>query len=172
MTPEAMDIVERLLKAAVFVPIIALVAWWIFTSLLDNTLSPGEAAVGFGLLGAASLLGVISIIRGGWGFLGVLALVYVAGLGLVAWEYVYWRRSEQQRLLADIEKYQETIARDPRNAAAYSFLGETYLRLRSFDEAGAALQKALELAPESKRDLKLLKLARERRSGFRWRRLD
>jgi tetratricopeptide (TPR) repeat protein len=172
MSQEAMAIIERLFKAAVFVPVMALVAWWILTSWMDGTLTLQEAVVGWGLCGAAFLVGVVSIVRGGWGFLGVLAFVYVALLAVVVWEYIYWRRSEKDHLAAEVGKYEEAIARDPGNAAAYSFLGEVHLRLGEFEEAAAALEKALELDPESKRDRRLLRQARERQAVLPWRRLD
>ena len=172
MTPEALGIIDRLFKAAVLVPVLVLVAWWIFTSLLDKTLSVQEGLAGAALLGAALVLGAISIARGGWGFLGVLALVYVAVLALAAWEYVFWRRRDRDRLIAGIGKYREAVERDPSNAAAYSFLGETYLKLRRFEEAASAFEKALELDPQSKRDRTLLQQARERRPAFKWWKVD
>ncbi len=172
MTPEALHIIERLLKAAIFVPVMALAAWWILSNWMDGTLTPREAVVGFALVGAAFLLGVLSIIAGGWGFLGVIGLLYVAVLGIATWEYLYWRRREKEHLLSEIEKYEQAIERDGTNAAAYSFLGEAHLKLRHFEEAAAAFEKALALSPESKRDRKLLKQAQQRRGPSKWRRLD
>ena len=172
MSQDAMAIIERLFKGAVFVPVMVLVAWWTLTSWMDRTLTLQEAMLGWGLCGAAFLVGVVSIIRGGWGFLGVAAFVYVALLAVVAWEYIYWRRSEREHLAAEVEKYEEAIGRDPGNAAAYSFLGEAHLRLGEFEEAVAALEKALELDPESKRDHRLLRQARGRQAVLPWRRLD
>ena len=172
MTPEALDIIERLFKALIFVPTIALIGWWIFTNLLDRTLTLEEAATGFLLLGAAFALGVISIISGGWGFLGVIAVVYLALVALLVWEYIYWRRREREHHLSEITRYQQAIEQDPTNAAAYSFLGENLMRLRRFDEAQEAFEKALQLDPESKRDRRLLRLAKERRPQYPWRRTD
>lgn len=172
MTPEALDIIERLFKALIFVPTIALIGWWIFTNLLDHTLSLEEAAVASALLLAAFILGVISIVRGGWGFLAVIAVVYLAIVGLVVWEYIYWRRREREHHLAEIDRYRQAVERDPTNAAAYSFLGENLLRLSRFDEAQEALEKALRLDPESKRDRRLLRLAGERRPQYPWQRTD
>ena len=81
MTPEAIAFIEGIFKAMIFVPMIALVGWWLFTNWLDRTLSLEEAVTGLFLLGAAFVLGVISIISGGWGFLGVIAVLMVAVLG-------------------------------------------------------------------------------------------
>ena len=172
ITPEVVGIFERLFKAAILVPTMGLIAWWLFTNWLDRTLSLQEALVGYALLAVAFFIGVGLIVRGGWGFLGLLAFLYLALLALACWEYTDWRRRERQRLLHQVEGYREAIERDPENAAAYSFLGETYLHLQDFESASTALTKALELDPTSKRDHKLLKRARERRPWPKWRRLD
>jgi len=172
VTPEALGIIERLFKAAILVPTLGLISWWIFTNWLDHTLTLQEAVVGFSLVGAAFLLGAISIITGGWGFLGILALVYAAILALAVWEYVYWRRRERDHCLSEVARYRSAIEKDPMNAAAHSFLGENLLKLSRFDEARAALEKAVALDPESKRDQRLLRLARQGRSEARWRRVD
>jgi tetratricopeptide (TPR) repeat protein len=172
VTPEAFAIIERLFKAAILVPTLGLISWWIFTNWLDHTLTLQEAVVGFSLVGAAFLLGVISIIRGGWGFIGILALVYAAILALAVWEYVYWRRRERDHCQSEVARYRSAIEKDPANAAAYSFLAENLLKLSRFDEARAALDRALELDPQSERDRRLLKQAEERRAHIAWRRTD
>ena len=172
MTPEAIAFIERIFKAMIFVPMIGLVGWWLFTNWIDRTLSLEEAVTGLFLLGAAFVLGVISIISGGWGFLGVIAVVYLALVALLVWEYIYWRRREREHHLSEIARYQQAVEQDPTNAAAYSFLGENLLSLRRFDEAQVAVEKALQLDPESKRDRRLLRLAKERRPQYPWRRTD
>ncbi len=172
MTPEAMAIIERLFKAFVFVPTMGLVAWWIFSAWLDRSIGADEAWIGFGLTGAAFALGVVSIIRGGWGFIGILALIYAALVALLAYEYVYWRRREREHYEGEVVRFRAEIERDPRNAAAYTFLGDACLRLGRFDEAETALQAALGLDPESRKDRRLLAQARERRRQYGWRRLD
>jgi len=172
MTPDLIAIIERLFKALIFVPTIGLVAWWIFSAWLDRTLGAQEAWIGLGLLATAFALGVISIIAGGWGFLGIIALVYLAVVALTAHEYTYWRRREHDHYLAEVERYKAAIERDPSNAAAYSFLGESCLRLGRFDEAEAAFELALELDRESKRDRRLLRLAQQRRTQYPWVRTD
>jgi len=164
MGQDIVAIAERLFKALIFVPCTALIGWWILSGWLDNTLTFGEAAVGMTLLAGAFALGVISIVSGGWGFLGILAFIYLALLSLLVWEYLYWRRKERQHLFAEIERYQEAIVRDPRNAAAYSFLGKTHLALRQPDEAVSALEQALALDPESHTDRSMMVQAREMRA--------
>ena len=170
MTADVAAIVERLFKAAIFVPVLGLVAWWLFTSWLDRLITLQELAAGLGLLAGALFAGVALIVRGGWGFLGVIALVYLALVALAAWEYIYWRKHERERLLAEIEKYQEAAVDDPHNAAAHSFLGAAHLQLGNFEEAQAALEKAVELDPDSSRDRALLERARNRqpRVPKRW----
>ena len=172
MTPEAVAIIERLFKALIFVPMIALVGWWIFSSWLDKTLDLQEAGIGFFLLGTAFFLGVISIVRGGWGFLGIVAFIYLALIGLLVWEVIYWRRREKEHHLSEVARYQDAIEHDPANAAAYSFLAQNLLALSRFDEAETALNAALELDPQSKRDRRLLRQAKERRTRVKWQRTD
>jgi tetratricopeptide (TPR) repeat protein len=172
VTPEVLGIIERLFKAAILVPTLGLVSWWIFTNWLDRTVTLQEAVIGYCLVGAAFLLGVISIIRGGWGFIGILALIYAAILALAVWEYVYWRRRERDHCQSEVARYRSAIEKDPMNAAAYSFLGENLLKLSRFEEARAELEKALELDPQSARDRRLLREAEERRARIPWRRTD
>lgn len=172
MSAEAVGILERVFKAVIFVPITVLIAWWLLSNWLDRALTTKDALIGCALLALASLFGLASILRGGWGFLGILAFIYCALLAVACWQYIDWRRREKQRLLEDVARYREAIARDPGNAAAHSFLGESHLKLGNFDDATAALERALELDPKSKRDKELLRQARERRSEIKWRRLD
>ena len=154
-------IVERMFKALVFVPCMGLIAWWIFSAWLEKVLTFAEAGIGLTLLAGAFALGVTTIIAGGWGFIGVLAFIYLVLLMIVAWEYVYWRRRERQHLFSEVERYQDAIMRDPRNAAAYSFLAKTHLALRQPDEAIAALEQALALDPESHTDRSMIIGARQ-----------
>jgi tetratricopeptide (TPR) repeat protein len=172
-TAELVSVIERFFKALIFVPIIGLVTWWILSNwLVEQTLKAEEALIGLFFVAVAFFLGVSSIVAGGWGFLGVLAFVYLGLLALGVWQYVYWRRREHEHWLSEVDKYRDAIDRDPRNAAAYSFLGEACLRLSRFEEAQAALEMALELDPASKRDQRLLRQARERRSQIPWLRSD
>jgi tetratricopeptide (TPR) repeat protein len=161
MTSEAIGIIERIFKALIFVPIMTLVGWWIFSNYLDKTLSLKQASIGYLLLGIAFILGVISIVAGGWGFLGILALVYIPLLALACWEYIYLQKVQQQHLREEISKYELAIERDPKNAAAFSFLGQTYLKLGKYDEAVAALEKAVEMDPDARYDKIYLRDARE-----------
>jgi tetratricopeptide (TPR) repeat protein len=172
MTPDALAVLERTIKAMIFVPTLGLVAWWILSGWLDRTLGSEEALIGMGLLLVAFALGVTSIIAGGWGFLGVIAVVYLALMSLAAYQYIYWRRREREHYLSEVDRYRSAIERDPSNAAAYSFLGQACLRLGRFDEAEAALETALELDRESKKDQHLLRLAKERRTQYPWMRAD
>ncbi len=153
-------IVERGIKLVIFMPVMGLTAWWLFSAWLEKVLSFEETAVGAGLWAFAFLLGAISIVRGGWGFVGVLGSVYVLLLALASWEYISARKMEQQHLREEVERYQQAIDLDPRNAAAYAFLGATYLKLSRFTEAEAMLSKALELEPESRMERRLLAQAR------------
>jgi tetratricopeptide (TPR) repeat protein len=154
-------IVERAIKLAIFMPVMGLTAWWLFSAWLEKSLSTEETIVGGGLWASAFILGALSIVHGGWGFMGILGSVYVLLLGLATWEYISARKMEQDHLRDEVEKYRHAIDLDPRNAAAYSFLGATYLKLSRFGEAEEMLAKALELEPESRMDRRLLTQARQ-----------
>ncbi len=153
-------IVERAIKLVIFMPIMGLTAWWLFSAWLEKALSFEEVVIGGALWCSAFVLGAISIVHGGWGFLGVLSMVYVLLLALAVWEYISARKIDQQHLQDEVERYRHAIDLDPRNAAAYSFLGATYLKLSRFAEAEEILLRALELEPESRMDRKLLAQAR------------
>ncbi len=172
MAYESVHIIERVFKAAIFVPIMAVIAWWLLANWLDRTLAARDALIGFALLAVAALLGLALIVRGGWGILGLLAFIYSAVLAAACWNYVGWRRRERDDLLRQVKTYQDAIGRDPNNAAAYSFLGEAHLKLRNFGEAVEALERALELDHTSKRDRRLLQQARRGQPLAKWRRLD
>lgn len=157
-------VVERAIKLVIFISVMGMVAWWLFSAWLEKALSLNEAAIGGGLWAFAFMLGAISIVNRGWGFLGILGLVYVLLLALACWEYISARKMEQDHLREEVEKYRHAIELDPKNIAAYSFLGATYLKLSRFEEAEEMLQTALELDPESKLDRRLLAQARGHQS--------
>lgn len=50
-----------------------------------------------------------------------------------------------------VEHLQEAIRRNPDYAEAYTELGYAYMRMKEFDKAGKALERAIELDPESRR---------------------
>ncbi len=154
---------ETILKLVVFMPVMGVVAWWLFSAwFVEKALHFEEFAVGAGLWVIAFLVGVSSILRGGWGSFTVLGFVYLALLALAAWEYVYWRRKEMEHLRREVARYQRALETDPTAVAAYSLLGQTYLKLRQFEAAEAALEKAVEMDPEGRAERSLLRRARAR----------
>lgn len=161
MTGEALALTEKLVKAFLFMPVLGLVAWWLISGLLEKSLKPIEAAVGAVLLLVAFVLGAAAISAGGWGFLGVLAFVYAVLLALACWEYLHIKQREERHLLGEVAKAEQALAKDPRNAAAYSFLGQALLKLGRAEEAVAALEKAVAIDPNSRPDRSLLRRARE-----------
>jgi tetratricopeptide (TPR) repeat protein len=172
VSPELLGIIERWYKAAILVPVIGAIAWWLFSNWVDGTLNGREAGVGLALLAGAFVLGAMSIASGGWGLLSVLALVYAGLVGLAVWEYSALRQREREQMRERVEACREAIERDPRNAGAWSYLGEAYLRLGEFEAARESLERALELDPKSRRDQRLLREAREGRARVRWPRLE
>lgn len=155
------DILERFFKAFILLPICGAVGWWIFSGLLDKTISLGEALLGFALLAIGLVLGTACIVVGGWGFLQIVAMVFLAILALSSWEYLFFRKRTLQFLADEVARYQTAIERDPTNAAAYSYLGQTYLKQHLPAEAVAAFEKVLELDPEARREKTWLRQARE-----------
>jgi tetratricopeptide (TPR) repeat protein len=147
-------------------PIMGVVAWWLFSAwFTDKSLHFEEFVVGAGLWLIAFSFGVNSILHGGWGSMTVVGVVYAALLGLAVWEYLYWRRRELQHLQRELVRYQRAIEHDPTATAAYSLLGETHLKLRQYEDAEAALEKALALDPESRKDRSLLRRAQAKEGG-------
>lgn len=57
------------------------------------------------------------------------------------------RSSLKQMMDEDIAKYQQTIQFDPKNAAAYGYLGEVYARQHRYDKAIEMLETAIQLTP-------------------------
>jgi tetratricopeptide (TPR) repeat protein len=158
--------VEVVIKLVIFLPIVTIIGFWLFTAwFVDKTLVTEEFVIGLALLFGAFALGVKSIESGGWGFMGVLGVVYVALLMLAAWEYIYWRRAEMQHLREEVARYQHAIDIDPTAIAAYSLLGQTYLKLSRFEEAEEMLRKAVEMDPEARAERRLLERARLRQGG-------
>jgi tetratricopeptide (TPR) repeat protein len=155
------EVVVSIIKAFFFVPVMGLIGWWIFSAYLEKALSLLEAVSGLFLLGVAILLGTVSIANGGWGFLGILGLVYLTLLALAAWEYIYHAKKKQEFLAEEIEKYNLAIERDPTNAAAYSYLGRTYMKLNRGKEAVEALEKAIAIDPTSRYEATYLQHAQE-----------
>ena len=161
---------ETILKLVIFLPIMGLIGWWLFSAwFVDRALTAEEFVGGSVLLFLAFMFGVKTILLGGWGSLGIVALVYLALLTLAVWEYVHWRRVELRHLHAEIARYRRALELDPTAIGAYSLLGATHLKLSQFEEAAEALEKAVELDPESKQDRRLLERARRREGGpARW----
>jgi tetratricopeptide (TPR) repeat protein len=72
-------------------------------------------------------------------------------------------RRKQEMLQADIEAYQKALDFDPRNVAAYSFLGDTYMRTGDVDRAIEYYRKALEVDPKLLEEKKKLEKAERRK---------
>lgn len=172
MSGETVAIIERIYKAAILVPVLAVTGWWVVTNWMEGTLQLRQAVIALALLAAAFSIGVVWIASGGWSFLSLLVVIYAALVGFAVWGYTAVRNCERSQLLEQVDACRETLEADPGNGGAWSYLGEAYLRLRRFEEAQEALERALELDPESRRDRALLQQARERRPWGRGPRLE
>lgn len=159
-------LVETVIKLIIFMPIMGLVGWWLFWAWFsDKEITAEEFGVGAVLWAVAFCIGARSIMLGGWSSFTVLGFVYLGLLTVAVSQYLHWRRVELQHLQSEVTRYQRAIEKDSTAIAAYSLLGQTYLKLRRFDEAEAALQRALEMDPESKDDRRFLEKARRREGG-------
>jgi tetratricopeptide (TPR) repeat protein len=165
---------DTIIKLVIFLPPMVLVAWWLFSDwLLEKALRIEEFGVGLALWTIAFCFGLKSILAGGWSSTTIVGLVYLALLVLAVWEYLHWRKVELKHLESEVSRYQRAIAKDPTAIAAYSLLGETYLKLRLYEEAEAALEQAVQMDPESKSERRLLAKARAKEGGpTKWWRTD
>jgi len=118
--------------------------------LVDKTLGPVEGILC--VAGVFLVLGLVAVTRGTiWSV--ILLGVLIGGCALLP---ALSRWSNRRGLAAldqeDIEKYERTLAFDPKNAAAHSFLGQIYLRQGRYEEAIHHLERAVELDPKSSKD--------------------
>ena len=167
-------LVETVAKLAIFLPVMGLVIWWLVNAWwVERALHLEEFAVGVILWSIAFSFGVRTIIEGGWGSLTIIGLVYLALLSLAVWEYLFWRHAELKHLESEVTRYQRAIDKDPTAVAAYSMLGETFLKLRQYKEAEEALEQAIKMDPESKKERRLLERAQRQDGGpSKWWRVD
>ncbi len=131
------------LTALIFV--VALVGVAILGRIVEGELSGWHAVIVLFFL-AGLLFGVVFF----WHSPLVFAVFLIAA-GLAAlWGMLRLageRQMVRQMLLEEEQRYKATLERDPRNAAAWSALGDLYLDQRRFDEAIACYERAVQLMP-------------------------
>jgi hypothetical protein len=149
-----------LLGFGLAVPVLLILNAWI----VEETLSP---AMAFGAL-AALLVAFYAIWSSQgtvWVFLWIAVMVAAcAALPLVTRKAN--RRALRQMAYSRISGYLSAIARDPKIAAAYAYLGDAYMECGRLEEAIRAYEKAIELDPiHSHRERAKLREAQEAKQG-------
>jgi tetratricopeptide (TPR) repeat protein len=135
---------------------------WIFGEYLDKTLEAWEAA---GLMALDIVLLAVAI------QLMPTIFYYPFLLGLVGLAYlisyipqVRSARARRNLWEDDLLRFQRAIDFDPKNVAAYSFMGDTYLKLDDLDNAIESWHKALELQPSLKPEQEKIRKAMREKS--------
>ncbi|GBC97582.1 hypothetical protein HRbin17_00069 [bacterium HR17] len=145
-------------RLAALVLIVALVGAAIIGRLWEGELTGSHAAIAL-LFVAGLLIGVVLLWNSPW----VFALFLVAA-GLAA---LWWmaQAATEHHLLAQMraeeeQRYRAAVARDPRNAAAWSALGDLYLEMHRYDDAIACYERAVSVVPHAAEEHRKLQRAR------------
>jgi len=118
----------------------------IFSAVAEKELSLWEAAIiMIGILLFASI--AIKLSKTVF-FLPFLALMGVIAIVVPQSLAVMNRRRKQRLIERNIQRYQHALNFDPKNVAAHSYLGDTYMKLAQFNLAIEHYEKALELDPK------------------------
>ena len=121
-------------------------AYWILSAAFEKELAAWEAlALIFGLIAFAGV--AIRLSKTGWffpflGIIGIIAVVIIYLPPLLS------DKKRREMWCDDIIKYRQALDFDPLNVAAYSFLGDAYLKLGDIDQAIENYRKAIELDPK------------------------
>ncbi len=118
---------------------------WLFDKALD-------AAIALGLIGAIYVDAALVLMAWGTRWAFVFGFTGVAGLvALTAIPELGLRKQERDYVEAEITRLRKQTEIDPRNGAAWEFLGDKLLTKQQFDEAIAAYEQVLQLSA-AKRD--------------------
>jgi len=147
MTPAqgATLLMKWILAAGVgYLPIRAIIGGWI-----DGRLAAWEAMLL--LTGVIGLLGAAVACNNTFLYFFILLLIGAIWLAGHLAEQKFVKKLDDGMLADDLIRYQEAIARDPKNAAAYFFLAETYRKQGRWEAAIEQYEKSLEVDPNQKR---------------------
>lgn len=138
------------------IPAMALFRAWF----LDQTISTSGAVVGAAVL--ISLMAAVVKLWGSiWGYLIVFLVLAVS----LATPYVteHLDRAATQRMYeSDIAAYRRAVSADPANVAAWSAMGDAYMRMGQVNEAIQAYQEAMQRSPRPREEEPKLKKALDR----------
>lgn len=150
------------IKFAALILVVAMVGAAIVGRIVEGELSGNHAVIGL-LFVAGLLVGVVLL----WNSPLVFALFLVAA-GLVAlWamaQFAAERSLIRQIRQEEEERYKAAIERDPKNAAAWSALGDLYLEEKRYDDAIACYERAVQIAPTDAEERRKLARAKQLKS--------
>ena len=150
------------IRLAALILVVAIVGTAIVGRIVEGELSGGHAAIGL-LFVAGLVIGVVFL----WNSPLVFAL-FLAAAGLVAlWAMAQF--AAEKSLVKQIQqeeeaRYRAAIERDPKNAAAWSALGDLYLEAKRYDDAIACYERAVQLAPTDATERRKLVRAKQLKS--------
>lgn len=153
---------EAGIRLAALILVVAIVGAAIVGRIIEGELSGSHAAIGL-LFIAGLLIGVVFL----WNSPLVFAL-FLAAAGLAAlWTMAQFaaERSLVKQIQQDEEaRYKAAIERDPKNAAAWSALGDLYLEAKRYDDAIACYERAVHLSPTDATEKRKLARAKQLKS--------
>jgi len=115
--------------------------------MVDRTMDTPMAIVAL----AAVLLTLMAMISF-WGSpMCWLLLLLLLGINfaLPALNTVADKGHDRRMISDDVAKYQSMIERDPRNAAAHSYLGDAFMKCARYAEATESYQRAIDILPKA-----------------------
>jgi tetratricopeptide (TPR) repeat protein len=120
-------------------------AYWLVSAAFEKELAAWEALIG--IIGIIAFAGVaIKLSKTIW-FLPFLGIIGVAAALITFLPPLLSDKKRREMWIKDLAKYRHALDFDPKNVAAYSFLGDTYTKLGDYDQAVENYRKALELDP-------------------------
>lgn len=153
---------EAGIRLTALILVVAIVGAAIVGRIIEGELSGSHAAIGL-LFIAGLLIGVVFL----WKSPLVFAL-FLASAGLVAlWTMAQFaaERSLVKQIQREEEaRYKAAIERDPKNAAAWSALGDLYLESKRYDDAIACYKQAVQIAPTDTTERRKLERAKQLKS--------
>jgi len=153
---------EAGIRLAALVLVVAIVGAAIIGRIIEGELSGSHAAIGL-LFVAGLLIGIVFL----WNSPIVFALFLLAA-GLTALWAMAQMVSERQLMMQirkeDETRYKAAIERDPKNAAAWSALGDLYLEAKRYDDAISCYEKAVQLMPNDPTEKRKLLRAKQLKS--------
>ncbi|MER3501417.1 MAG: hypothetical protein IMHGJWDQ_001435 [Candidatus Fervidibacter sp.] len=150
---------EMGIRLAALILVVSIVGAAVIGRVIEGELTGSHAGIAL-LFVAALLVGVVLL----WDTPFLFAL-FLAAAGLAAlWLMVQaaaQRRLVQEMRSAEEARYKATLERDPRNAAAWSALGDLYLEIHRYDDAITCYERAVQLSPTDPTEKRKLKRAQQ-----------